>query len=75
MLIIATVKEALKKMCDWFDLIASHQSVAIPNVPNGDLFAEIEILKETIEVRDQTIRGLQDENKALKEEIELLKRC
>lgn len=62
-------------MCDWFDIIGSHQGVTIPNVPNADLYAEIEILKETIEVREQTIRGLQDENKALKEEIEILKRC
>lgn len=62
-------------MCDWFDLVVSHQGMTIPNVPNADLYAEIEILKETIEVRDQTIRGLQDENKALKEEINLLKRC
>lgn len=62
-------------MSDWLDIIGSHQRVAIPNVPNADLYMEIEILKETIEVRDQTIRGLQDENKSLKEEIELLKRC
>lgn len=62
-------------MNDRLDIIGSHQGFFIPNVPNADLYAEIEILKETIEVRDQTIRGLQDENKALKEEIELLKRC
>lgn len=42
---------------------------------NVYLIEEIEILKELIRVRDQTIRGLQDENKALKEEIEQLKRC
>lgn len=42
---------------------------------NVYLIEEIEILKELIKVRDQTIRGLQDENKALKEEIEQLKRC
>lgn len=42
---------------------------------NVYLIEEIEILKELIMVRDQTIRGLQDENKALKEEIEQLKRC
>ena len=62
-------------MNGWLDIIGSHQGVAIPNVPNADLYMEIEILKENIEVRDQTIRGLQDENKALKEELELLKRC
>lgn len=59
-------------MCCLVDVIESHQGATIPN---GDLYAEIEILKETIGVREQTIRGLQDENKALKEEIELLKRC
>lgn len=61
-------------MNGWVDIIGAHQGATIPNVPNADLYMEIEILKETIEVRDQTIRGLQDENKALKEEIELLKR-
>lgn len=42
---------------------------------NVYLIEEIEILKELIRVREQTIKGLQDENKALKEEIEILKRC
>lgn len=71
-MLIITIVEEVKNMLDH---IASYQSMAMPNVPNADLIAEIEILHETIKVREQTIRGLQDENKALKEEIELLKRC
>lgn len=62
-------------MNGWVDIIGAHQRVADLPVANADLYMEIDILKENIEVRDQTIRGLQDENKALKEEIEILKRC